>query len=325
MKCRAIAILCAFIGIVAYAQTNQSATSQKSSEEPKVKPIPYAWRNTMPLGERYRVPLDTLLLNFYEKDIPISYSPSFATTGNIGAAGFNNIYFERPEGDLFFFKEAFYHWLRRPSNFQWYNTRLPFTQVAYHSGGSGETGQDDLSATFSANINKQIEVGAGVNLVTGRGQYTNQADQEFSYRLFGSYIGDRYQIQLAFNNYNFVTQENGGIVDDDYILDPASLQGGESSINEKSIPVNLSGAYNRLRGRDLYLTHRYNLGFYTEETVDDTTTIEKFVPVSSIIHTLTYADAHHRFVNESGQEDTTFFKTHTLRWAVPTKFRDIGH
>lgn len=308
MKCKAIAILWAFMGFAALAQTNQPATLQGDSEEPEVKPIPYAWRNTLPLGERYRVPLDTLLLNFYEKDIPIAYSPSYATTGNIGAAGFNNIYFERPENDLFFFKEAFYHWMRSPSNFEWYNTRLPFTQVAYHSGGSGETGQDDLSATFSANINKQIEVGGGINLVTGRGQYTNQADQEFSYRLFGSYIGDRYQIQIAFNNYNFVTQENGGITDDNYILDPASVQGGESSINEKSIPVNLSSAYNRLRGRDLYLTHRYNLGFYTEETVNDTSTIENFVPVSSIIHTLTYEDAHHRFVNESGQEDTTFFK-----------------
>ena len=156
MKCKAIAILWAFMGFAALAQTNQPATLQGDSEEPEVKPIPYAWRNTLPLGERYRVPLDTLLLNFYEKDIPIAYSPSYATTGNIGAAGFNNIYFERPENDLFFFKEAFYHWMRSPSNFEWYNTRLPFTQVAYHSGGSGETGQDDLSATFSANINKQI-------------------------------------------------------------------------------------------------------------------------------------------------------------------------
>ena len=95
MKCKAIAILWAFVGLAAYAQTNQPAALQGNSEEPKVKPIPYAWRNTLPLGERYRVPLDTLLLNFYEKDIPIAYSPSFATTGNIGAAGFNNIYLRR--------------------------------------------------------------------------------------------------------------------------------------------------------------------------------------------------------------------------------------
>ena len=144
-------------------------------------------------------------------------------------------------------------------------------------------------------------------MVTGRGQYANQSDQEVSYRLFGSFIGDRYQIQRAFNTYNFVTQEKGGITDDNYILDPASVQGGESSINEKSIPVNLSSAYNRLRGRDLYLTHRYNLGFYTEETVHDTSTIEKFAPVSSIIHTLTYEDAHPPSVNESRQEDATFY------------------
>lgn len=303
MKYRILLILCVFIGIGVSAQT----PSQKKSKEPEIKPEPYAWRDTQPLGERYRVPLDTLMLNFYQTNIPNARSISWATTGNLSSPGFNNIYFERPEEDPFFFKEAFFYWMRRPINFEWYNTRLPFTQVAYHTGSSGQTGQDNLSATFSGNVNKQIQVGGGLNLVTGRGQYNYQADRRFSYRLFASYIGDRYQIQAAFNNYNFVTQENGGITNDDYILDPASLQGGSDKIDERSIPVNLTKAFNRLRGKDLYITHRYNLGHYAEEIKEDSVVEEHFVPVSSIIHTLKYSDSNHRFVNESASEDKSFF------------------
>lgn len=295
--------------IVVMAQTTAPKT-QSVQRDSVPKPEPTAWRITLPLGERYRVPLDTLQLNFYQTDIANSYSLCYSSTGGLGSAGFNNIYFERPEKDLFFFKEAFVHWLRGPSNFEWYNTRIPFTQVAYHTGSAGEKGQDNLSATFSANVNKQLEVGGGINLVSSKGQYSYQNDREFSYRLFTSYIGERYQIHAAFNNYNYVTQENGGIVDDNYILDPASLQGGDSKINARSIPTNLTSAFNRLRGKDLLITHRYNLGYYQEidSVANDSTITEKFVPVSSIVHTLTYEDAHHRFVNESAREDTTFFR-----------------
>lgn len=328
MRYRIAVILCILIGFIASAQKTEVAPSGErpgvaaslaqrakksagnataSNNDSIPKPEPMAWRVTLPLGERYKVPLDTLPLNFYQTDIPSAHSLSYSTTGNLGAAGFNNIYFERPEGDIFFFKDAFAHWLRSPANFEWYNTRLPFTQVSYHSGSANETAQDNLSATFSGNINKQLELGGGVNLVTGRGLYSRQADREFSYRLFGSYIGTRYEVQLAFNNYNYVTEENGGITDDRYILDPAAMQAGETKVNTRTVPVNLNSAYNRLRGKDLFLTHRYNLGYY-KEVETDSVIEEEFVAVSSIIHTLTYEDALHRFVNESAREDTTFFQ-----------------
>ena len=126
------------MGITAMAQPSLPARSgsfaknksaAKSATDTIPQPEPYAWRNTMPLGERYRVPIDTLPLNFYQADIPNAYSLSYSTTGNLGSPGFNNIYFDRPEADLFFFKESVHHWLRGPSNFEWYNTRIPYTQI----------------------------------------------------------------------------------------------------------------------------------------------------------------------------------------------------
>ncbi len=320
MKYRVLAILFAVVGVLVQVQaqaprmttpvSKEKSSISKGKKDSVPQPEPTAWRDILPLGERYRVPLDTLLHNFYRTDLANAYSLSYATTGNLGSPSYNNIYFERPEADLFFFKEPFHHWMRSPKNFEWYNTRLPYTQISYHTGGSGETGQDNLAATFSANVNKQIQVGGGINYVTGKGQYNHQADKEFSYRLFTSYIGDRYQIQAAFNHYDYIAAENGGITNDDFILDPAAVQGGDTKVDGRTIPTKLSQAFTHLIGHDLYLTHRYNLGYYKDvkQNEEDTVVIEEFVPVSSIVHTLTYEGASHRFVNKSAKEDLEYFR-----------------
>lgn len=109
-----------------------------------------------------------------------------------------------------------------------------------------------------------------------------------------------------FNTYNFVCQENGGLADDNYILHPTEMDGG-TGIDSQSIPINLSDAYNRVRGQNYYATQRYNVGFYKTET-KDTTTIETFVPVTSFIHTIEYNRNFRRFVNLSADEDQKFFK-----------------
>lgn len=148
MKYRVLAILFAVVGVLVQVQaqaprmttpvSKEKSSISKGKKDSVPQPEPTAWRDILPLGERYRVPLDTLLHNFYRTDLANAYSLSYATTGNLGSPSYNNIYFERPEADLFFFKEPFHHWMRSPKNFEWYNTRLPYTQISYHTGGSGE-------------------------------------------------------------------------------------------------------------------------------------------------------------------------------------------
>ncbi len=268
---------------------------------------PYAWSITQPLGIRYEVPMDTLMTGFYKSDVPSSYSTAYGTTGNLGTAAFNKIYFERPSTPEFIFKAPFHHWIKTASNWRFYNTRIPYTKVSYLTGGGSENAQDNLDVLFSGNINRKLEFGAGINYLLSRGYYQHQAAKDLSYNLFGSYMGDRYDIQFFLNSYNFVNQINGGITNDTYILHPEEVQGGQSKVDTKTIPTNLSDAYNRIKGQEYYVTHRYKLGFYQEETVD-TTVVRTFVPVTSIIHTIEYNGNKHRFVNQSAAEDATFFK-----------------
>ncbi len=270
-------------------------------------PAPYAWSITQPLGTRYDVPMDTLLNGFYKTDIPSSYSPAYGTTGNLGSAAFDKIFFNRPETPEFIFKAPFDHWIQTASTWKFYNTHIPYTQVSYMTGGSKQNAQENLKALFSGNVNRKLEFGGNINYILSRGYYQHHASKDLSYSLFGSYLGDKYDIQFFLNTYNFINQENGGIKDDTYILHPEEVQGGQTKVDTKTIPTNLTDAYNHIRGKEFYATHRYKLGFYKEESID-TMTIRTFVPVTSIIHTIEYNENNHRFVNLSATEDKEFFQ-----------------
>lgn len=276
------------------------------AEKEKSVPGPYAWHITQPLGNIVPAPMDTLMLNYYQTDIPNARSVAYSTTGNLGGAGQSKIFFERPVTSEFFFKDPYSQWINTASNWTFYNSRIPMTLLSYGSGGSKKNAIDHLKAVFSGNATKQLEFGGGVDYILSRGHYQQQASKDFSYRLFGSYISDKYQLQAFVNVYNFVNQVNGGITNDDYILRPEELQGGQTKIDTKTIPINLTDAYSRIRGQEYYATQRYNLGYY-KETKKDTSIIETFIPVTSFIHTIEYNENKHRFVNNSITNDTTYF------------------
>ena len=115
-----------------------------------------------------------------------------------------------------------------------------------------------------------------------------------------------------FFSYNSLNHENGGITDDLYISDPAQLQGGDSKIDAKAIPVNLSSAFSRVKGWEFYMNHRYKVGYWQEETVNDTTKRRTYVPVSSFIWTMDYKTNTHKFKNQSATDDAKYFANNYL-------------
>ena len=147
-------------------------------------------------------------------------SKAYATTGNLGAEGQDQIFFDRPDHSNFFFEDALAAWLPSIKTQRYYNTRIPMTIVSYNTGGNRNNMQDRLTALFSGNVNKAIQVGAAMDYIYSMGTYDAQATKDFTWRVFGSYTGDRYELQAYFNNYNFLNKENGGITDDRYITDP---------------------------------------------------------------------------------------------------------
>lgn len=290
--------------------------SLQAKEPQKVAPS-YAWELLQPLGLAEPSTIDTTMINYGQKSVPSEQTIAYANTGNLGAAGIDMVYFTRkPMGD-FFFRDALEAWLPMQGNHRFYNTRIPMTLLSYNTAGGKENKQDRLKTTFSGNVNAKLQFGANLDYLYSKGSYAHQAVKNLMWGLSSSYLGDRYEYQAFFNHYNGLNQDNGGITNDLYITDPAKLQGGETSVDAKTIPTNLNAARTRMKGQEFYMNHRYKVGFWKiippNDTVpDDTIEHKYYVPVSSFIWTLNYTDATHKFYNNSPEEAAKFWDNYYL-------------
>lgn len=289
------------------AQAQSAQPQPAKSKEPVVAPS-YAWKLLSPLGLREEATIDTLFEDYSRRFIPSEVSDAWASTGNYGGPGMNMIFDERPAMSDFFFRDPLAHWLPSLDKTRFYNTRIPMTLLGFSSAGNRENSQEMLSTTFSGNINAKAQVGAMLDYLYSKGCYANQHSKTLNWGLSGSYIGDRYEFQGFFYHYNLVNKENGGITDMLYITDPAELQGGVTTIDPKSIPTNLSDAFNRVSGQQIYLNNRYKVGYWHEEQVNDTTVKRTYIPVSSFIYTFDYTASRHVFTDDSRTETSDYFE-----------------
>ena len=304
-----ILALVAAVTNVAVAQFSQerSSTASKAKKQ-RVEPS-YAWSVSEPLGLHYPSTIDTIHLDYHRTMVPSMVSDAWATTGNYGAPGQNQIFFERPLTGEFFFEDAIGAWLHDTRTMRYYNTRIPMTLLSHSTGGDKYSNLDRTQLEFSGNVDRKTQVGGAIDYIYSKGSYDVQADKDFTWRLFGSHMGDRYEMQTFFNHYNYTTKESGGITDDRYITDPAEVQGGETKVDNKSIPTLLSAAHSHLEGSQLWLNQRYKVGFYRyrRDSVTDTIIDRTYVPVTSFIWTLGFKHAQHQFLNSASGEDNQFF------------------
>lgn len=309
---RSVLLLAILLTSVCQALASNDTPPPKSEEKEIKIEKPYAWTLLQPLGQRMPADIDTVTLNYSRQAVASEISDAWVTTGNLGAEGKNMLFTGQKCISSFFLADALRHWFPNSSNMKFYNTRVPMTLLSYGTGGGRETAQDRLNGIFSGNINSKAQVGALVDYLYSKGSYEKQALKHLVWGASGSYIGDRYEFQGFYNHYNLLNKENGGITDVLYIKDPAVVQGGDSKVNAKSIPVNLYHAHTRLVGQELYLNNRYKIGFWKEdpaknETEEDTVPSRHYVPVTSVIWTLDYRADRHKFIDDDTEEMKEFY------------------
>ena len=283
-------------------------------------PTLYMWQVSGLLGERNLMPADTASLNFQNTNLVEGMNGHYNYLGNLGAPRQSRIFFERRDNEPTMFIEPMSSFYLRPSEVKFTNSNVPYTNLTYYKAGSKTNGEERFKSYFSVNANKRLAFGFNIDYLYGRGYYLNQATAHFNAGLFGSYIGDKYQMHVVYNNYYMKMNENGGITDDRYITKPEEVDDPGGS---QYIPVNLEQTSNRNHNFYVFLTHRYRLGFtrettQIEETKDkllrrkalrdsipipkDTFIVEEFVPVTSFIHTLHVERSRHTY--RSGAEPT---------------------
>lgn len=257
----------------------------------------YMWTVDERLGNMYRVPVDTLPHNFQNENLTDGANGEYNFLGNLGSPRQSRIFFNRPSSTQFIFLEPYSAFYVPPQGLKFTNTKSPFTNLTYHKGGNKRNGEDRFKAYFSVNANKRLAFGFNIDYWYGRGMYLYQSTSLFNGALFGSYVGERYNLHAIFSHNQIKLAENGGIEDDRYITDPFGISNGtQGSYSSTAIPVNLSNTWNENKNFYVFLTHRYNLGFNRETADSLGNNIKEFVPVTSFIHTLNVQRSQRRFI-----------------------------
>ena len=240
---------------------NGKSKGKGSGKEDK-KEVPrgmYVWTIDPLFGDRIPVERDTLQHLFMNTVFTSGMHGEYNTTGNLGAPRQNRIFIDRSHIPTYLFTDALDFFLTPVEDLRFTNTLSPITSLNYYSCGDRTDGEDYLKVLFATNVNKRLGCGMKFNYMYGRGYYNAQSTSLFDYTFWTSYLGERYQAHFVLSTDHIKNTENGGITKDDYITHP---ENEPDSYVSSEIPTNLTSNWNRNDGLHLFLTHRYNVGFY---------------------------------------------------------------
>jgi hypothetical protein len=248
------------------------------------------------------VQVDTIPIDFPDKDPISSYSIANSYNGNLVSPLQSKIFFDRTQKTDFLFSTPYDAYYYAPSDFYFYNTKTPFTSVTYMTSYPAQQAEERTKILMSMNANKRLNITGLFDYPYARGNYTNQSAKGLVAALYGSYIGKHYSAYGALSYQRFDNYENGGLENTAYVTDPAAY----SQYTSITMPVNLSGALSSYQSTTLFYNHKYSIGFTKTIQVKKDSVREEYIPVTSFIHTLKVQSDIKRF-REIGV-DTVFFK-----------------
>lgn len=268
-----------------------------------------SWTIDERFGNRIQVPVDTLQFGFQNSNDNGGPTGHFTHLGNLGSPRISHVFFERKETTQEFFTDPYSFSYDTPGTVKYTNTKSPFTNLTYYKLGSSRRAEEQFKAYFAVNVNKRLGFGFDIDYIYGRGQYLNQSTAQFNGNLFTYYHGDKYEMHFNFINNNYKVTENGGISDDRYITHPLEMADGKRVYKSYEIQTNLQDIWNKNTGYHAFLSHRYNLGFYKDESSENDTIVkEVFVPVTSFIHTVKVDMNTRRYISQNDKQNREYFQ-----------------
>ena len=233
-------------------------TTSKNKEVPKGAKV---WTVDRKFGNVIPTIPDTLSHLFQNTIFNSGVYGEYNTIGNNYSARLNRIYIDRKESSSFIFTDPYSYFMKDPDEFLFTNTLSPLTYLTYDNCGDKLHGEDRLDAKFAVNANKRLGFGFQMTYDYARGYYSDQSVSHFNGSIFASYLGDRYNMHFLFSTNHQKATENGGITNDEYIVHPEAFN---DDFSENEIPTVLSQHWNRNDNQHVFLSHRYNIGFYRQ-------------------------------------------------------------
>ena len=268
---------------------------QLYSEQPAVDQYVKNWRITDLFGTVDSLKSDTLHLNYHELNSIDKYSIANSYNGNLGSPLQSKIYSDRKEIDDFMFANAYIPYMQTINTTRFYTTKTPFSTLKYLTGGSNYRESDQVGFLFTANANKNLNIGTTIDYIYARGEYLKQSAKRFAGSLFGTYKGKKYAATGNLSMNSISNFENGGITETSYITNPAF--GYEKPEN---IPVRMGvDAQSTFKHFQFFYNHQYSLGFEREVKKVKDSVITEFVPVTRFIHTISIDQMSKRYYEKT--------------------------
>jgi len=248
---------------------NENFNPHSNDSTSRGKEIPrgiYVWTVDRKFGDIRPAEVDTMPHLYMNRTFSTGMYGEYNTTGSNFTARLNRIFADRPVSSQFMFTEPYSYVIKQPDELHFTNTLSPLANLSYTSCGDKQDGEDHLDAKFAVNAGKRTGFGFDLDYAYARGYYSNQSVSHFGSTFYLSHLGDRYNLHTIVSAYHQKASENGGITDDEYIVHPQAFN---ISYESNEIPTVLDKNWNRNDHQHVFLTHRYNLGFYRLEKMTE--------------------------------------------------------
>ena len=324
---RKLSLIFSFLLVAGLALGQFRGLPMPTAKKDTVKRDIRVWTVDDIYGVADTVVIDSLITSYQDNQPINNYSIANSWNGNLGSPLESKIYFDRKVSsreDMF--ERAYAPYLIKPSDVRYYDTKQPFSQMVYRSAFPLQNEEDYFKIMLTLNANKHLNVGGLCNLIYGRGQYQYQSSNMLNGGFWTTYTGKQYEVVSSVMFNSFKNRENGGISDNNYILNP------QYSIQASNIPVNFSNVQSAYRNFNYFFNHRYKLGREMERKaksvlgVDSTYT--EYVTIMTLTHTFHAEDVARKYVEESvpmgfyanNYFSNSYTKDSTAYWSIANTF-----
>ncbi|MBN2743407.1 MAG: putative porin [Marinilabiliaceae bacterium] len=294
---------------VALAQFDPETGRPSESQPGKTEVVKHikTWR----LSEGYTLAdtlqPDTMLIGFQQHNPILRHNPFTLHLGNIGSPAQSMTIGDQHDDQDFIFNNALLFYQPKADQWLFYNTTLPYTNLYYQNSGPKRRSEENIGILFTQNINKAWNAGINYNMHSNIGRYSGQNTENRLFRFFTSFNSKAYQLHAALSLYKFDQLENGGIEDNNYIVNGNNPE--YSEIEPENIPVWLQNTKHYLRTQRYLLNQSLNIGKISRGDSLQMQTL----PVGTLFHTLEVNATQRRFNidnlptdNRTGKADQYF-------------------
>ena len=165
-------------------------------------------------------------------------------------------FFQRKSTEGVSFYEAQESWTYSAATLPFYNTKTPYTELAYWGTIFAPTKKesDNLRILTTQNITPELNLTLQYDRYGGGGILNNETTANKTFVAATNYLGRKYMMHAGYI-YNMVRRsENGGIRDNMWIRD--------TTVDAREITVALSKANSLIKKNTIFLDQQYRIPFY---------------------------------------------------------------